>query len=220
MKKFLVFGTILLLLATAVDARKKQKKAGVITDSVFQDSQYGFELTMHDNWKVKIGKAKDKVRLRLTQRNPGIPAEYINAKDYTTIPQFVVYVDTSSFGPHVFIDSLTNQDFKSKQKKEMFKEFEILSESELIPKRRSRLEIAGESALLWRGQAKYTKEVQTSASSTSGKWVKSSYGGAIAAVKMGDHIILFYVMTEWEFLEPVLHEVMQVVKSLTFPEED
>ncbi len=220
MKRLLMLGIAVLLLVPAVQARRKQGKAGKIADNVYRDNKYGFELVLHENWKAKVGKDKDQIRLRLTQRNYGVPADYIDAKDYTTIPQLVIYVDTTSFGPHVFIDSLTNDAYRSEQKKEILKEFEILNENELIPKTRSRLEIGGQSALLWKGQAKYTKEVQASASAISGKRVKSSYGGAIAAVKQGDNIILFYVMTEWGFFDPVMAEVMTVVQSLKFPQEE
>jgi hypothetical protein len=221
MKRLLAIGLVLLLMAPATDARKRRPKAGEIEDNVYRDTQYGFELTLHENWKSKVGKDKDNVRLRLTQRNYQVPADYIDAPDYTAIPQLVVYVDTTSFGPHVFIDSLTNEDFESDQKKDILKEFEFLNEPELIPKMRSRLEVAGQSGLIWRGEAKYTKEVQTSASSRSGKRVKSSYGGAIAAVKIDDNtIVMFYVMTEWEYFEPVMVEVMSVISSLILPEDD
>ena len=220
MKRFIILCLMLLMCTPAVDARKKQKKAGTITDSVYHDDKYGFDLTIHDNWKVKISKDKENMRLLLTQRNFAIPSDYINAPNYTYTPQMVLYVDTTTFGVHPFIDSLTSDDYKSKQKKEILKEFEFLNEPDQIPKRRSRMEIAGKSALLWKAQAKYEKEVVESASSTSGRMVHREYGGAIAAVKVGDNIILFHVMTEWEFFEPVLLEVLPMIKSLVVPQED
>jgi hypothetical protein len=220
MKRLLILGLTLALLAPATQARKKQGKAGKITDNVFLDSKYGFSITVHENWKAKPGKAKKNVRLRLTQRKYGIPSDYTRSPDYTKIPMLVVYVDTTSLGVHAFIDSLTNVDYRSKQKKAILKEFDFLGEPELIPKRRSRIEIDGNSGLIWKGQAKYTKEIQESASSIGGKRVKSSYGGAIAAVKIGKNIILIHLMTEWGYFDQVMLEVLPMISGMTFEEDE
>ena len=220
MKKLLILGMALILLAPTIEARKKQKKAGTITDKVYHDDKYGIDLTLHENWKVKVGKEKDNVRLRLTQRKYEIPSDYIDAPDYTKVPSVTMYIDTTSFGVHVFIDSLISEVYKSNQKKAILKEFDFLNERDVVPKRRSRLEIAGESALIWKGEAKYTKEVSESATSSMGKFVKRSYGGAIVAVKMGENILLFHVMTEWEYFEPVMQEVLPMITSLVILEED
>ncbi len=220
MKRFAIICMALMMLAPAVDARKKQKKAGKITDNVYHDDTYGFDLTLSDNWKAKVSKQKDNVRLTLSQKNYGIPSDYIDSPDYTVTPQVVLYIDTSTMGVHAFIDSLTTDAYRSKQKKSILKEFEFLAESDRIPKRRSRMEIAGESAVLWKAEANYMKEIQTSASSSSGSRVNRKYGGAIAAVKLGGNIVLFHVMTELEFFEPVLQEVLPMIRSLAVPEED
>ena len=54
----------------------------------------------------------------------------------------------------------------------------------------------------------------------SGKRVRREYGGAVAAVKVGDNIVLFHLMTEWEFFESVLAEVLPMIKSLVVPTAD
>jgi hypothetical protein len=221
MKRLVILGLAALLIAPSTDARKKQAKAGKITDNVYHDDKYGFELSLLEDWKSKVGKKKENVRLRLTERKPQIPNDYKDAPDNTAIPQLVVYVDTSTFGVHVFIDSLTSDAYKSKQKKEILTEFEFLNEPEVIPKRRSRLDIAGMSGLIWRGEAKYERQVSTSMTGTSGKLVRRSYGGAIAAVKIDDeNIVLFFVRTEWEYFEPIMQEVMAVIQSFNLPGEE
>ena len=220
MKKLLLLILALLLTVPTADARRKSKKAGGITDNVFRDNVYDFELTIHDNWKAKIGKEKASVRLYLTAKNYGIPSDYMDAKDYTKVPELVVFVDTSSLSAHTFIDSLTSRDFKSGQKSDILKDFAILNEPELIPMQRSRMEIGGESALLWKAQAKYKKEVSTSVTSTSGKLVNRSFGGAIAAVKIDKYIVLFQVMSEWEFFDAVLEEAQPMIESLNILKEE
>jgi len=214
MKKLLYFGLALLLLVPSADARRKGKKAGELTGNVFRDNEYGYEITVHENWKAKVGKAGDQVRLFLAQRNYGIPTDYMDAKDYTKIPELIIFVDTSSMAAHVFIDSLISPDFKSGQKSDVFKEFAILNEPDLVPMQRSRLEIAGQSALIWKVQAKYKKDIQTSSTSMSGKTVRRSYGGAIAAVRVDNFIVLFQVMSEWEYFEAVLKEAQPMIQSL------
>ena len=220
MKRLLILCLMLMMCAPVVNARKKAKKAGTITDNVYHDDTYGFDITLHENWKVKISKDKKKVRLLLTQKNYAIPSDYTEAPDYTYTPQVVMYVDTSTFGVHAFIDSLTAENYRSKQKNEILKEFEFLNEPDRVPKRRSRMEIGGESGVLWKAQANYMKEISESASSASGRRVRRQYGGAIAAVKVGDNIVLFHVMTEWEFFEPVLAEVLPMIQSLVVPQDD
>jgi hypothetical protein len=220
MKRILICGLFLILVAPVTEARRQQKKAGEIVGDIFKDHAYGFEVKVNENWKPKVGKEGEKVRIVLEQKNFSIPSDYINAKQYTKIPIVYMYVDTSSLGPHAFIDSLISPNYKSGQKNAILKEFEILNEPEQIPMQRSRLEIAGQSGLLWKVQAKYKKEVASSSSSMSGSMLNRSYGGAIAAVKIDDKIVMFYVITEWEFFEPVMQEVLPMIQSLKVLQED
>lgn len=62
------------------------------------------------------------------------------------------------------------------------------------------------------------KAVTTSASSVGGKRVNSSYGGSIAAVKNGDKMLVFHVMCEWEFFEPVFTAALKTINSLEWAE--
>jgi hypothetical protein len=221
MKKLVIFILAGLMLAPMADARRKKPKSGALSDGVFTDATYGFQLTVHENWKARLSKKDDNVRLTITKKNYGIPNDFLNAPDYTKIPRIVVYVDTTGMGTHEFVDSLTSETFKSKQKKEIVKEFEILQQSDIydggvVSKGKARLEIDGESGLLWKGQVKYKQIVSTSASSVGGKLVRSSYGGAIGAVKQGNNIYLFHVMFEWAFEATVMAEIEMTIRSLKF----
>ncbi len=216
MKRLLLLVMVLLLAVPTVEARKKKDKAGKMVGSVYQDKKYDFKLTVHENWKARIEKNKSNFRLILTQRKYGTPSDYADAPDYTKVPRVAVFVDTSSMGVFPFVDSLLSEGYKSEQKKTLLKEFEFLNEPEIIPKGRSRIEVGGESGLIWKGQSKYIKEVQTSAGAVGGKRVYGSYGGAILAAKnkKTNTIVLFHLMCEWEYFEPVLNEVKAIVTSL------
>ncbi len=219
MKKLVILILVGLMMAPMAEARRKKPKAGVLDGNVYTDKNYGFQLTVHENWKARVNKQDDRVRLTITKKNYAIPNDFMNAPDYTKIPRISVYVDTCSLGAHAFIDSLTSESFKSDQKKDIIKEFEIFQHSEVydgpvVPKGRSRLEVDGESGLMWKGQVKYKQIVATSASSVGGKLVRSSYGSAIGAVKHGDNIYLFHVMCEWQYVATILAEVEMTIRSL------
>jgi hypothetical protein len=220
MKRLIILGIALLVAVPTVDARRKVAKAGTIENNLFTDADNGIELTIHENWKAKLGKDKDRIRLLLTKRTYDIPSDYIDAPDYTQVPMLTVYLDTTTLGAYAFIDSLMSESFRSKQKDEIARDFPILNERDIVPKKRSRFEVDGEAGLVWSAQAKYMKEIQSSMGSSSGTRVRRSYGGAIAAVKKGDKIILFHVMTEYEFFDPIMAEVMEIIQSLKFADED
>jgi len=185
MKNMLLIVLSLMMLAPLTEARRKKAKAGKIIDNVYHDSKYNFSLTMHKNWKAKIRKDKNNVRLTLTQKDYAIPPDYLDAPDYTKVPKITIYVDTCSLGAPAFLDSLIDENYKSKQKKNIIKEFDFLQEQEIIPRGRGRWNLKSESGIIWKAMARYMKEVQTSAGSVGGKRVRAEYGGAIAGVKRG-----------------------------------
>ncbi len=224
MKRLLLFAMVVLLSVPTVEAGRKQTRAGKIkNDSIYVDSRYDFQLILHENWKPRVKNDDEKCRLTLMQKNYAIPADYVSAPDYTQVPRVDVYVDTTTMNVHSFLDSLLADDYKSDQKSEIVKAFEFLQQPDIIPKGRSRLELNGASGVFWQGQSKYMKEIQLSASSVGGKRVYGSYGGAIAAVKMGGNkILMFHVMCEWPYYNQVLSEVQIMIRSVTWeqPEEE
>ena len=220
MKNLTVSLLLLLMVAPTVDARRKKDKAGKITDVVYVDGKYGFQMTIHKNGKTRINKSDNNFRFSLTQRNYTIPSKYVSAPDYTKVPRLVIFVDTTSLGAHAFVDSLVSSDYKSKQKNKVLKEFDFLAERDIIPKGRSRLDIDGESALFWKAMARYSQEVAESASAKTGKIIRSEYGGAMVSVKFGEHIVLFHMMCEWEYYTQVVEEIRQMMASLTWAEQE
>jgi len=220
MRNFILLALLLLLAVPGVDARKRKDKAGKMDGAVYQDKKYGFKLTVHENWKVRIQKNKSRFRLTLTQKKYGTPAHFQKAEDYTEVPRVVIFVDTCSMGIFPFVDSLLSNEYKSDRKKEILKEFEFLNKPEVIPKGRNRIEVGGVSGLVWQGQSKYTKEIQTSASGVGGERVYGSYGGAIFAAKRKNESmrVLVHLMCEWEYFAPILKEVSTMVTSFQWPE--
>ena len=219
MKRLLIIASLFILLVPSADARRKRDKAGDINKDTYVDKKFGFSLKLDEQWKVKINDNDDNFRLVLVQKNYLIPPDYADAPDYTKVPRVVVYADTTSMGLTAFVDSLVSNTYKSDQMSTIKKEFEILWEQELVPRGEDRLDVAGEKAVRWTGQAKYVKEVATSASSIGGKRVYGAYGGAIIGVKKKDTIVLFHVMSEWQYFQAVLDETMVFVNSLAWNDE-
>jgi hypothetical protein len=213
-------------MAPMLEARRKRDKAGRIRDDVYQDKQYGFSLDMDEAWKVNIMKNEEKLRLVFVEKNYQVPSDYTETPDFTKVPRLAVYVDTTSMSVYAFIDSLLSETFENDQKKDIKKEFEILTLGEspevkdIIPRGVNRTEIAGEKAMIWSAQAKYVKEVPVSASSAAAKRVYGNYGASIIGVKRGDRIYLFHMICEWPYFEDIQTEIMGIIGTLSWADSE
>ena len=222
MRKSLIILLVVLLAVPVVFARKPKEKAGKVSDNVYIDNNYNFEFPLPEDWKYKIEEKKDNFRVIMTQVNYDIPADYIDAPDYTKIPRIVIYADTSSKSAQVFLDSLVSETYNDDQKKNLMKEFEILNirsgssftAEDLITREKKNIDIAGERGRTWTGQVKYRNEVATSASSMGAKRVSGAYGGAIFAVQKDNRIILIHMICEWNYFEDIYSELMKIVQGL------
>ncbi|MEW5994735.1 MAG: hypothetical protein AB1744_10110 [Candidatus Zixiibacteriota bacterium] len=223
MRKLIIVGLALMLLAPTLDARRKKSKAGKVSDQVFVDKTYNFSLEIDPDWKYKIGDEEDNFRLVLTQKNYETPPKYMNASEYTKVPRIVIYADTCGMGAMQVLDSLLSETYSSDRKKDVLKEFESINPSlieegtELDPtvtRARRPLEIGGEPAALWQGKAEYRKNVQTSASAIGGTRVYGAYGAGIVAAKKGSTLVLLHVMSEWDYFEDIMSEALSMISTL------
>jgi hypothetical protein len=221
MRKLLLITLALLIAAPCAFAARKTKVGGEIKDGYYVDETYGFQLKMHDNWKPRLFKEDSEVRLTLTQKDYAIPPAFAGVPDYAKIPRITMYVDTTSMNPNAFMDSLLSPTFKSDQKSAIIKEFEFLQKTEIIDgditqRGRDRVDVGGESGLLWKGQSKYLQLVQASASSMGGQRVRDAFGGAILLVKHGKQIYMMHLMCEWPYIDNVMAEAKPIMLSLTW----
>ncbi len=214
MKRVTISMLALLFLIPSADARRKKEAAGVVKVDVYQDAQYGFRLKLNADWKSKIGTDEENLRMVLVQKNYGIPTQFKDSPDYTVIPRIAVYADTSGMSAQALLDSIVSSTFKSKQKKEMLKEFEFLGQSGIIPKNKRFLTIGGETSVLWEGSVKYTKEVSSASSSDQGIRVTGGYGGALIVTKKVNRVVLFHVMAEMQFFDDVMKSTTAIAGSL------
>jgi len=225
MRKLMLMVLVIALCLPNAQARRKKDKAGKVTDHVFVDKKFDYSLKISEGWKYKVQANKSNYRISLIQKNYQIPSDYLDAEDYTQIPKVILWVGETKLGEGPFIDSLLSDSYRSDAKKDILKEFELINDNsagsgtereDLVPMGRSTFEIDGHKANLWKGKAKYTKNVALSASSSGGKRVKSAYGGSLIAVKEGDKILVFHMMCEWPYFNPVQAEVMEMINTLKF----
>jgi len=215
MKRWMMWGVVLLVAASASYAARKKDAAGVVKDKVYQDADYGFQFKVHENWSAKINKVDLNSRVVLIQKNWAVPPQYAQARDYTQIPHLVAFADTTSLSAGAFIDSLLSPTYKSRAKKEITREFEFLSVPDRVVKNRRVMTVAGQTAVMWHAECKYVKEIAETASSSAGIRVSGAYSGMMLAVKNGNTILLFHLTCESNFF----NEVMTEVKSMTMDDQ-
>ncbi len=230
MKKLIMLSLVLVLFCPTIHAKKKKEKAGEVQGSTYIDKRYNFKFTLNEEiWKYKIGDSEERFRLILSQKNPRIPPDYLDASEFTYVPRIVVYADTSSWDVFSFLDSLISKTYSSDQKKEIFKEFEIINPQAVlegtereptVTRQRLTVNIGGETGLYWEGQAQYRKYLPSPSDATKGKVVYGAYGGGIVVGKKGKTIVLFHVMSEWDFFAPIMDQAMVMIKSLAWVGEE
>lgn len=226
-RKLLMFALILAMAVPTVEARRGGKRAGKIDDNVYKDNKYDFTLTLTEEWDAKVQRNDDEFRMVMLKERYEIPMDYQDAPDYTQVPRLVLFVhEDVQLGAIAMLDSLLSDSYGSDVKDEMMKEFEILhlgapgEREDLVTKGRETFEVDGERGILWTGQVRYMKEIQSSASSLGGRRVRGGYGGAIAFVKKDDLLVGFHLITEWEFFQQNLTEAMKVIETLDFKGND
>ena len=216
MKRIAVFIIVLLMAVPIAFAGRKREMAGTMKDNAFLDSKYGYEIKFHDNWKgTRIGKAEEGTRLVMLQKTYATPTRYNDAKDYTQIPRLVIFADSTSMSPGAFIDSILSQTYKSDAKKEIVKEFELLSLPDLKTRSRRTLTIADQTAVIWNAEAKYVKEISPTGSNSAMR-VAGGYSGSMVAIKNGNVLVFFHLSCEREFFDAIMAEAMTMINGITW----
>jgi hypothetical protein len=229
MKKMILACLVLTLFVPGVQARKKKEEAGKVKDLVFTDKKYDFSFNFNKGWDYHVQLNKENFRVVLTQRNYDIPHDYLDVPEYTKEPRVVVYADTSSISALVFLDSLVSGTYSSDQKKEILKEFEIINEQAVeegterdktVTRKRRTVTIGEQAAALWEGKANYRKYVSTSISAIGGKRVYGAYGGGIVVAKKDNTIVLFHVISEWDYFDNVMQDALTMITTLNWGGEE
>jgi hypothetical protein len=213
MKKILMTIVMLALLVNFADARKKDV-AGNVENGVYLDEKYNYSIGVPDGWNYSIRKNDSKLRMTMTKKQYDIPIHFQNAPNYTTAPKISIYVDTTSLTVDQFIDSLTSDKFKSKQKGAMLPEMKILN-GPFQQKKRAKMIIGDLSGVKIAGQQKYTVQVQRSGSQSDQADVCSDFfGGSIFFLKEGNLIIAIHMICEWRYFDVNENDFQEILNTL------
>ena len=229
MKKLILACLVLALFAPSLQARKKKEKAGKVESLVYIDNKYDFSFSIGKDWKYTVQLNKENFRIVLTQRSYETPHDYLDAPEYTKVPRIVVYGDTSSISALVFLDSLVSGTYSSDQKKEILKEFEILNEQAVeegterdktVTRKRRTITIDELSAAVWEGKANYRKYIPEPSDPNKGMRVYGAYGGGIVVAKKDNTIVLFHVISEWDYFANIMQEALIMITTLNWGGEE
>jgi len=229
MKKLILACLVLVLFVPSLQARKKKEEAGKVKDLVYTDKKYDFSFSINKGWNYNIQANKENFRVVLTQKNYETPHDYTDTPEYTKVPRIVVYADTSSISALVFLDSLVSGTYSSEQKKEILREFEILNEQAVeegterdktVTRKRRTITIDELSAALWEGKANYRKYVSTSISAIGGRRVYGAYGGGVVVAKKDNTIVLFHVISEWDYFANIMRDALTMITTLNWGGEE
>ena len=195
-----------------VNARKKKKKdlSGKITDNVFVDKKFNYQLIIPETWKAKIKKNEDDLRVSLIQKKPKIPDDF-DSPIYAVTPVINIYIAEISYSPEKYIDSLISDTYNSELKKKIMAEIKIY-DHELqfqwlrnIQKKSARINKL--PAVLWNGKANHeTKFVY---------WTQPrDYGVTIICVKKDNLILIFAMRCEEQFARELSDELLKIAETL------
>lgn len=229
MKKLILACLVLVLFVPSLQARKKEKKAGKVKDLVYTDKKYDFSFSIGKGWKYTVQLDKKNFRIVLTQRSYDTPHDYLDTPEYTKVPRIVVYADTSSISALVFLDSLVSRTYSSDQKKEILGEFEIINEQAVeegterdktVTRKRRTITIDELSAAVWEGKANYRKYIPKPSDPNIGMRVYGAYGGGIVVAKKDNTIVLFHVISEWDYFANIMQDALTMITTLNWGGEE
>ena len=216
MKRFLIVFLVLLFCVPGAFARKKSKKSGVIDDNVYTDAQYDFKVTILENWEAKLQKPKKMHRLELTQKDHEIPPELMQFPSMAMVPALNFHIGEVDMPPAVFVDSLISNSYSSDMKKDVYKDLLALEENVtfdgLKTTRKDRIEIDGKEACQWQGTVHYTKKLGM------GDTIPRIYSVGMITIKNGDLMMTCMVECENMFFADIFTEVLEIVKSVKWPD--
>lgn len=211
--KRLLIAFLMVSLAFNVAAARKKNKAGEIEDGVYYDKKHDFSLVIPDEWDTSIKKDKSKLRLVLTKKQYDIPTHFQHAPSYTKVPKVIVYVDEIPMRLDWFVDSLLSDKYKSKKKKKMLEQFEILY-GDYMPKKRSKMSVDDIEGIRICGERRYTIQVQRAGSEADKADVVSDFfGGSVFFTKVGDTLIAFHFICEKRYYKVLEQDFVNLLNG-------
>ena len=128
----LIVALFILLAVPIAESRRKKSKSGKITDGVYHDATYGFQITLPGNWKPDIHKATTFYRLTLFEQTVVEEMKKVNPEFIEQLggnlwsitpaePLIELWVVPTTCSPRDVLDTLLSDETKSVWKERLLR---------------------------------------------------------------------------------------------------
>ena len=221
MRRLLIWTMMFLfVLLGATCSYAKAKKTGKVEKNVYTDSEFGFQITGLDNWKVKTQKEPSLVRVIMAQKNykaSNIPG----ASRYTTaIPAILVLADTTSLSLKQVEESLLKEGKLLQNRDEFMIKLDLISNSEYLEIHDVMIDSVPARDYTLKQPYKKTGEDIRVRDPVYGSSViiQDFLAGHVILFKKGKNIYVVQFFCEREFYYPVNSEFHKIIGSWKFIE--
>jgi hypothetical protein len=222
MKKLLVLiVTLLFALFSATGSYAKPKKTGNVEKSVYTDSEFGFQITGLDNWKVKNQKEPSVVRVIMTQKNYKVSTIPGASKYTTAIPAILVLADTTSLSLEQVEKTLLEGGKLLQNKDEFMIKLDLIHNSECLELHDVAIDSAPARDYTLKQPYKKTGEDIRVRDPVYGSSViiQDFLAGHVILFKKGRNIYVVQFSCEREFYYPTNSEFQKIIGSWKFLSE-
>ncbi len=211
-KNLLIVLMAVLVTVPALYARPKPKRAGDIEKGVYTDKEYGFSFKILDNWKTELQKPGSDMRLDLQQEDYEIPPELMPYPSMAQVPELEIYVYKSDMTAGQFIDSLESSTYSSDAKKHILNAIYALEEkvffTGLERDGKQTIDVGDLKVIKWQGKMNFRKKLGMDDT------IPRVYGLALYAVKHKDDMLTFTLVCEVSYLNDIVKQVEEMIKTL------
>ena len=211
---------LLFMLLGAICSFAETEKTGKVENNVYTDSEFGFQITGLDNWKVKDQKEPSLVRVIMAQKNYKV-SNIQGASRYTAvIPTILVLADTTSLSLKQVEESLLGKGKFLQNKDEFMIKLDLISNSEYVESHDVVIDSVPARDYTLKQPYKKTGEDIRVRDPINGSSViiKDFLAGHVILFKKGRNIYVVQFFCEREFYYPVNSEFQKIIGSWKFIE--
>ncbi len=209
---------VLFIITLAVGAFSGEKRStGVADGNRFRDAS-GFILQKYDNWKFGKIDSEDPIKPRLArciimQKSVTYPTDYLGNEDKFNMPVIAVFVDTSGMALEAYAAELADRKSKRVSRKEMAKDFSIMSEGSFVDQ--GPITIDGQKAIALHFRKDYEVQLYNRVKDQY-KLKEDALLGDLYVCKRGNTVYLLGLTCEREIYRTVNEEAKTIIMSVDF----
>jgi hypothetical protein len=219
MRKFLILTVTLVFAFFALGSSfAKPKKTGKVEKNVYTDSEFGFQITGLDNWKVKNQKNPSLLRVLMTQKNYKVSSIPGASKYTTTIPSVLVLADTTSLSLEQVEESLLGKGKLLQNIDGFMIKLDLIHNSEYLEIHDLMIDsIPARNYTLKQSYKKTGEDIRVrDPIYGSSVIIQDFLAGHLILFKKGNHIYVVQFSCEREFFYPTNSEFQKIISSWTF----